>query len=125
MNREKADGILSGVSSVLDSLGNLAEKGTKLKQAVHGAENQSSAGDETLQQLTTQLEETDTGLKLTISTTNLAKAKVDVKIQDNVLRIKVVKGQYIAYKDIELTPGAHIDNINLDNDAGHIEIHYS
>ena len=125
MNKEKSDSLLRGISSVLDSLGELAEKGRRLKQAVQQAENQSSADIDPLQQLTMQTEETDSGRKFTVTTSHLDRAKVDINVEDNVLHVKIITGQYIGYKDAVLTPGTRLNSVNLDNGAGRIEIHCS
>jgi len=125
MNKEKIDILLHGVSNVLDSLGDLAERGQQLKQAVAAAEHHSSADMDPCYPLTVNKEKSGAGWQLKISTSHLGKAEIAIEVQDNILQIKIIRGQNIDYKDIELTPDAQINSVNIDNDTGYIEIYYS
>lgn len=121
MNKEKPDSIFNQISSVLDSLGRLADKGQQLKQAVDEANRQSPPGAQ--QQLSVQTEETDSGWRVKLSAADLASAEVDLKVEDDRLYIKVIKGRDIEYRDVQLESGARIDTVNLDNIAGCINVH--
>lgn len=128
MDKTKADSILGGISNILDSLGDLAEKGKQLKHAVHAAENSSVDPDTRAQRfaarIITHTEITDFGCKLTLLTGDLTKAKVDLKVQDDILHVEIIREQSIEYEDVTLKTGFHINSVSMHQAVVTIEAHY-
>ncbi len=122
MTKEKNNSILGSMSNVLDSLGDLAEKGRQLKREVHAGEDSSPPEGDVLQPLAIETEKTESGWTLQLQTSDLSKAKMGVTAQDNLLLIKIARGQQVDYKDVELRSGFRIDAVSLDNASGQIKI---
>ena len=122
MSKEKTDSVLQGISGILDSLGNLAEKGRQLKEVINQEKSKSDFVANSLQELHTDLETLDSSWILNAKADNLINTDVDVEVKDDNLCIKITEGHQIAYKNVEIAPGFRIDSIRVHNNTGHIVV---
>jgi HSP20 family molecular chaperone IbpA len=126
MKNNNIEGILNGVSNVLEKLSDLAEKGQKLKQAVHEINTQSTRTGTTysnaIQELPTTLEETPTDWIIRAEVIGAMLNQVQLDAVQQKLQIKIIQGQQLLYKEIELPGTCHIQNIQLHCDSGQLQI---
>lgn len=123
MNKEKPDSIFNQISGILNSLGRLAEKGQQLKQTVDEAVGQSPSNTNSQQKFIIQTKKIDSGWQVKLSADDLARTKIDLRIENDLLHIKLIEGRDIEYKDVQLESGVRINTVNLDNIAGCIDIY--
>jgi HSP20 family molecular chaperone IbpA len=125
MKNNNIEGILNGVSNVLERLSELAEKGKQLKQAVHEINNTQSThttSNHAIQELSTTLQETTNDWIIRAKVTGATLNQVQLEVHQQKLRIKIIQGQQLLYKEIELPITCYLQKIQLHCDSGELQI---
>jgi HSP20 family molecular chaperone IbpA len=128
MKENNIEGILHGMSTVLEKLSELAEKGQKLKEAAYEINRESihnphGTAHYAIQELVTHLEETTTDWIIHAHVMGVILNQVQLEADEHTLQLKVIQDQHVLYKEIELPVPCHIQNIHVNCDSGQLQIH--